>query len=405
MPIRVRAWWSATLLALLTASLGAQEAEHQPTTDAPQAAASEVALPPPPAPGEVPSAEFMAAVTEAATRGGRLYDAGEYALAVPHLAVAAERGFKVPQASLGDILLNGRGGVERDTQAGLGWLGVAAAPTTLPRIERYFGQAMRQLPADYRTTADQIVRAYRDAFGGRVHRVRCQLRGDVVKDLQCSFIDAERDEDSPVSDLVFGDDVEEMVVVAPIISAMAPERGEIPSGTFIAQVYEAVSRGNELYRQKRYKEALPFLLIASERGFKWAQASAADILLHGRGGVPVDLETGIGWLGVAAQPKTDNSILAFFKESVALLPERFTPEAVDEIVSSYRAQYGSLEHRVACRRQPADPAWSLRVKSLRCHFIDEATQCRDVSIEDEEIGWQWTCQPLEGAQTRDARPY
>ena len=47
----------------------------------------------------------------------------------------------------------------------------------------------------------------------------------------------------------------------------------------------------------------------------------------------------------------------------------------------------------------------MRLKNLRCHFIDEATQCREVSLDGEEIGWQWTCQPLEGSQTRDARPY
>lgn len=359
-----------------------------------------------PEPGDVPSAEFITEIYAAAERGGRLYDAGRYAEAMPYLAAAAERGFKVPQASLGDILLNGRGGVPRDTQAGIGWLGVAAEAQSLPRIETYFEQVLAQLPVDYKPTARQVVDAYRSTYGNRLHRVACRLHGEIVLDLQCHFIDEPAD-DADTPDIVdaYAGDVEEMVVVAPIITAPAPEIGQIPSGAFISQVYEAASRGAELYREKRYKEALPFLVIAAKRGFKWAQASAADIYLHGRGGVSVDLESGIGWLGVAAQPRTTNSIMEFYKESRALLPERYTPEAVDQIVSNYRSEYGNLTHRVACRHQPIDPGWSMRIKNLRCHFIDEATQCREVSLDGEEIGWQWTCQPLEGAQTRDARPY
>lgn len=359
---------------------------------------------PAPEPGQAPTAEFIADVYAAADQGGRLYDAGRYAEAMPYLAAAAERGFKVPQASLGDIVLNGRGGVPRDTQAGIGWLGVAAQAQTLPRIETYFDRVLAQLPSDYKPTALQIVDAYRSAYGNRQHRVACRLHGDVVQDLQCRFMDEPDDDaDTPVIDGYEG--VEEMTVVAPIITAQPPEIGQIPTGAFISQVYEAASRGAELYRQKRYKEALPFLVIAAKRGFKWAQASAADIYLHGRGGVPVDLEAGIGWLGVAAQPRTTNSIIDFYRESRALLPERYTREAVEEIVSNYRSEYGNLNHRVACRHQPIDPGWSMRIKNLRCHFIDEATQCREASLDGDEIGWQWTCQPLEGAQTRDARPY
>ena len=373
-------------------------------------AASAQEAPPPiiaatvPEPGAPPSAEFMAEIYAAAERGGRLYDDGRYAEAVPYLAAAAERGFKVPQASLGDILLNGRGGVPRDTRAGLGWLGAAAERTTLPRIEGYYEQVLAQLPADFAPVAAEIVAAYRSAYGSYGHRVACGLYGEVVQDLRCRFIDDPDAPDSPAS-TEYGGEVEEMVVIAPIITAPEPEFGQVPSGEFISQVYEAVSRGAELYREKRYKEALPFLVIAAKRGFKWAQASAADIYLHGRGGVEVDLEAGIGWLGVAAEPRTTNSIIQYFDESRTLMPERYTPDAIDQIVGNYRAQYGNLVHRVACRNQPIDPSWSMRIKNLRCHFIDEATQCRDYSQEGEEVGWQWTCQPLSGSTTRDARPY
>ncbi|MCY3811497.1 MAG: hypothetical protein OXH15_06855 [Gammaproteobacteria bacterium] len=345
-----------------------------------------------PEPVDAPSDDFIAAIYDAAERGGRLYDAGQYAEAVPYLTVAAERGLKVPQASLGDILLNGRGGVPRDTEAGIGWLGVAAEPETLSRIETYFDRAMAQLPPDYRPTASRIVDGYAALYSNHRHRVACRLYGDVVEDLRCLFIDDQ-------GDATGAGDIEEMVVTAPVITVPGPEFGQMPSGQFISQVYNAYSQGADLYKDKRYKEALPYLLAAAKRGFKWAQASAADIYLHGRGGVPVDLEAGIGWLGVAAEPRTAYSIVEFYEESRALLPTRYTPEAVEEIVATYRAEYANAQHRVACRSDAFDPSSSIRIKSVRCHFIDMVTQCRYVELTPSRVTWEWECPPLRGARS------
>ena len=352
-----------------------------------------------PDPGHAPSADFIAEIYAAAERGGRLYDAGQYAEALPYLAAAAERGFKVPQASLGDILLNGRGGVPRDTEAGIGWLGVAAEPETLSRIETYFDRLMTQLPPDYGPTAKQIVDRYTAAYGNHRHRVACRVHGNVVEDLRWRFVD-ERDDDD-ASDIVAEGDIEEMVVTAPVITAPEPEFGKMPSGQFISQVYDAFSQGAHLYKQKRYKEALPFLIAAAKRGFKWAQASAADIYLHGRGGVPVDLEAGIGWLGTAAEPKTAYSIVEFYEESRALLPAQYTPEAVDAIIASYRDQYANSQHRVACRSAAFDTSWSIRIKSVRCHFIDTVTQCRYADLRGGMLTWEWQCPPLRGSRSLD----
>ena len=191
----------------------------------------------------------------------------------------------------------------------------------------------------------------------------------------------------------------------PTLSAKPPAPGEVPSGAFIAQVYDAANRGTDLYRQKRYKEALPHLLVAARRGFKWPQALAGDIYLHGRGEVPADLEAGIGWLGVAAQQRTSNSIARFYKE----LLERFTDDAVEEIVSDYRSNYSNKAHRVACRFDVDEGrSSSLRRKSLRCRFIDEGTQCRDLGIDPweglgGEVSSRWTCQPLSGTRSIDMR--
>ena len=48
--------------------------------------------------------------------------------------------------------------------------------------------------------------------------------------------------------------------------------------------------------------------LSAKRGFKWPQAMAGDIYLHGRGAVPRDLEAGIGWLGAVASPRTEPQI-------------------------------------------------------------------------------------------------
>ncbi len=396
MPDRAHLRAIALVFALATAS-AAEAAEE----------AAAVITAPPPATGEAPSAAFMEQVYEAAEFGGRLYDAARYAEALPLLVAAAERGFKVAQASAGDIYLNGRGGVPRHVEAGIGWLGAAADAPTLTRISGYFRSVRQQLPVDYVATARAVVERYRDLYGGQAHRVVCRRFGEVVEDLRCHFIDDPEFANQGDSRATYArdDDIEEMVVTAPLITAPEPEFGKVPSGDFISQVYDAASRGRRLYNEGRFKEALPLLVVAAKRGFKWAQASAADIYLHGRGDVPADLEAGIGWLGVAAQPKTSGAILRFFSESRALLPERFTPEKVDQIVADYRAQYGPLRHRVACRNQPVDSSWSLRVKNVRCHFIDEATQCRQGSMLGEELEWQWTCAPMEDSKAVDARPY
>ena len=95
-------------------------------------------------------------------------------------------------------------------------------------------------------------------------------------------------------------DVEEVVVVADRL-----KKGATPTQTVVVQTYSVRRRGMRLYEEQRYGEALPLLLLAAKRGFKWPQAMAGDILSHGRGEVGRDLESGMGWLGVAAAPHTE----------------------------------------------------------------------------------------------------
>ena len=126
--------------------------------------------------------------------------------------------------------------------------------------------------------------------------------------------------------------VEEVIVTADRL-----ERGAIPTQTIIVQTYSVRRRAMRLYDEQRYGEALPLLLLAAKRGFKWPQAMAGDILLHGRGEVDRDLESGIGWLGVAAAPQTEPEIDTYFRQVLAEFPERQRKKAI-AAVRRYRQQ-------------------------------------------------------------------
>ncbi len=344
----------------------------------------------------------MAEVYEAGRAGIGLYKHGRYAEAVPHLGKAARHGFKLPQAALADIYLNGLGGVPRDSRAGLGWLGVAGAPETDPRLAEALAAARARVPPALDAGVERLIAAYRERYGPEHHGVVCGVVGSRVQDLRCYFADDPafaQGQDAFAQGEAAADDVETMVVTASRIAAAAPAPGMAPSGTFISAIYDAATRGVALYREGRYAEALPFLVAAAKRGFKQAQALAADIYLEGRG-VPMDIESGIGWLGVAAAPKSSAGIRMAFEAAKADLPPKFTAQAVRDIVRRYRSRYGHRQHRVACRMAPIDSTTSLRMKQLRCSFIDEATQCRNTSLEDGRLDWEWTCAPLEGARMR-----
>ena len=85
------------------------------------------------APGEVPSSRYIADTYNAVDEGTRLYQEERYKEALPHLEVAAKRGFKWAAARAGDIYLHGRGGAPKSISVGLAWLGVAAEPRTATR--------------------------------------------------------------------------------------------------------------------------------------------------------------------------------------------------------------------------------------------------------------------------------
>ena len=196
-----------------------------------------------------------------------------------------------------------------------------------------------------------------------------------------------------------------------VVTAERLKKGEWPTVTIITQTYNVRLRGMLLYELGRYEEALPLLLVAAERGFKWPQAMAADIYLHGRGGVRRDIRSGIGWLGVAASPRTSPEIDNYFRQAMAELPDRMR-EAAEAAVDEYREQWDSRGWRVSCRPAVSESAnsvvTSLRLnRRLRCGFWDEIPVCRQPhSMFGPPVGGKelaWECDPVSKAHVDVSR--
>ena len=199
-----------------------------------------------------------------------------------------------------------------------------------------------------------------------------------------------------------GDYVEEVIVTADRL-----EKGAMPTQTIVVQTYSVLRRGKRLYNERKYKQALPYLLIAGKRGFKWAQAMAGDIYVHGRGGVPRAIEEGMGWLGVAARPQTAPRIQTYFRRALTeMSPQQ--KDRVEAAVRRHREEWSSRDWRVACRRTvSASPAgmgvMSLRLnKRMYCTFMDETPVCRQMLAETNGIldavnsPFEWVCPPVSG---------
>ena len=196
--------------------------------------------------------------------------------------------------------------------------------------------------------------------------------------------------------------VEEVIVTADRL-----EKGAMPTQTIMVQTYSVLQRGKRLYNERRYEEALPYLLMTAKRGFKWAQAMAADIYLHGRGGVPRDIEEGMGWLGVAARPQTAPRIQAYFRQALAELSPGQRAH-VEDVVRRYRAEWSSRDWRVSCRRTVSSSPAAMGVLSLRlnkrmhCTFMDEIPVCRQTLgdspwvLDPTKPPFQWVCPSVRG---------
>lgn len=136
---------------------------------------------------------------------------------------------------------------------------------------------------------------------------------------------------SETSGIMEENNVEEVLVLG--------ERFEIDTTIAFDRLTESNSRGAKLYKQGKYHEALPYLLVGARTGFKMSQARVGAIYLGGMGGVPQDIRKGIGWLGVASEPVTAPEIRRMWKRLITSVRSSNRDE-VASIVDEYIKLYG-----------------------------------------------------------------
>ena len=181
-------------------------------------------------------------------------------------------------------------------------------------------------------------------------------RGFAFLALVSFVIAGAQSETRPTSD---DENVEEVLVLG--------ERFEIDTTIAFDRLTESNSRGAKLYKQGKYKEALPYLLVGAKTGFKMSQARAGAIYLGGLGGVKKDPRKGIGWLGVASEPVTAPEIRNMWK-SVLKNVSADSKGEVAKIVAEYVALYGSKVTGTECEMTSNTKSLVAR---LECTLDDE----------------------------------
>lgn len=122
---------------------------------------------------------------------------------------------------------------------------------------------------------------------------------------------------------------------------------EVQNESDLANIIRANGKGAQLYKHKKYKEAIPYLLVGAKMGFKMSQARLGDIYLNGRGEVPVDTMKGIGWHAVAASPFSMPNIRNRWKAIYGSVKNE-QRGLVDQVASEYIDKYGSMATGTKC---------------------------------------------------------
>ena len=141
--------------------------------------------------------------------------------------------------------------------------------------------------------------------------------------------------------------------------------------------HEVNRTGEYYYMTRQYKKAFPYLLASAKRGFKMAQARVGYIYLNGLGEVEKSFSTGIGWLGVAAEPRSDPQIKNYFKKIMQKLPENLKSQ-VKEVVAAYVEQYGPEATGMSCIHTRIA---GTHISKLTCNFKKEFA-LRDALFQD-----------------------
>ncbi len=153
---------------------------------------------------------------------------------------------------------------------------------------------------------------------------------------------------------------EELVVVG--------EASDGPGPVEMVEIMNAHVEAGQLYRKKKYAEALEYLEIAAKGGMKRSQAQLGAILLGmtGSNEVPRDPQRGVGWLGVAAYGNTEPA----YKKEYERVYNAISPAQhpmIDKLVDGYVAKYGPEATKVSCEQTRRA---GTRMSRLICTFDD-----------------------------------
>lgn len=135
--------------------------------------------------------------------------------------------------------------------------------------------------------------------------------------------------------------------------------------------------GEHYYLTRQYKKAFPYLLASAKRGFKMAQARLGYIYLSGLGGIERSIPTAIGWIGVAAEPRSDPQIKNYFRNIMRRLPDHLRDE-VQEIVSAFIEKYGAEATGISCIHTRVA---GTHISQLTCNFKNEFA-LRDAMLQE-----------------------
>ena len=163
-------------------------------------------------------------------------------------------------------------------------------------------------------------------------------------------------------------------------------REEVLNAFTINDFHRINNLGSYYFRTKRYDKAFPYLLASAKRGFKGAQYDLGVIYVNGWGGIDKDVALGIGWIGVAASPRSTTSMKETYKDLMDQVPKRLKPK-VQEIVDALTERYGSEATGVECMDTRVA---GTHLRSFECNFEKEF-EFRDAFYQD------WLSTSFQGA--------
>ena len=144
------------------------------------------------------------------------------------------------------------------------------------------------------------------------------------------------------------------------------EAADGPGPAEMQEIMQAHITGGQLYRKKKYDEAVEHLTIAAKGGMKRSQAQLGAIHLYGLGGLPQNSKEGLGWLGVAASGVTEPAYRKEFSRVYDAVSDPQKP-MVDQLVQVYVSNFGSEATKVSCDQVRRA---GTRTSRLVCTFDD-----------------------------------